>query len=206
MATKKKTAKRTSAKRVAPKKLLQSKKPSMKVAKKPAIARPTAPKKPAKPQGANKITEGARAPSFGLADQDGRVVTSSEFAGKAYVLYFYPKDDTPGCTREACGFRDASGKLAKAGVRVIGVSPDKVTAHARFSTKYGLNFTLLADEEKKLARAYGVWVMKKNYGRQYEGIERSTFLVDASGTVRKLWRGVRVDGHVEQVLGATQDL
>jgi len=118
------------------------------------------------------------------------------------VLYFYPKDDTPGCTREACGFRDDLGKFEALGVRVVGVSPDKPESHTRFRSKYGLNFTLLSDAEKTLADACGVWVKKQNYGREYMGIERSTFLVDGAGKVRKVWRGVRVDGHVAAVLAA----
>jgi peroxiredoxin Q/BCP len=147
-----------------------------------------------------------RAPAFSLPDQDGKACSSSELKGAPYVLYFYPKDDTPGCTREACGFRDDVKAFNRAGVRVIGVSPDSPASHRRFREKYGLTFTLLSDEERSLAKGYGSWVKKQNYGRQYMGIERSTFLVDAKGTVKKAWRSVKVDGHVGKVLDAAKDL
>jgi peroxiredoxin Q/BCP len=161
-------------------------------------------KSPAPDSGANgTVAVGSPAPSFSLPDQDGNVVTSESLKGAPYVLYFYPKDDTPGCTKEACGFRDSGPAFGKNGVRVLGVSPDSEKSHARFAEKYGLPFTLLADAEKKLAAAYGVWVEKTNYGRKYMGIERSTFLVDGKGRVQKIWRGVRVPGHVEDVLLAS---
>jgi thioredoxin-dependent peroxiredoxin len=152
------------------------------------------------------VREGSRAPAFSLSDQAGRIVSSSALAGKPYVLYFYPKDDTSGCTREACGFRDSLRGFGSKGVKIIGVSPDSEASHARFAGKYGLPFTLLADTEKALARAYGVWAKKQNYGREYMGIVRSTFLVDKRGIVQKAWRGVRVDGHVDAVLGAAGSL
>ena len=148
------------------------------------------------------VREGSRAPTFSLPDQAGRVVSSSSLSGKPYVLYFYPKDDTSGCTREACGFRDSLRGFGSKGVKIIGVSPDTEASHARFAGKYGLPFTLLADTDKTLAKAYGVWAKKQNYGREYMGIVRSTFLVDKRGTVKKAWRGVRVDGHVDAVLTA----
>jgi peroxiredoxin Q/BCP len=149
------------------------------------------------------VAVGSPAPAFSLPDQDGNVVSSESLKGAPYVLYFYPKDDTPGCTKEACGFRDSGAAFGKNGVRVLGVSPDSEKSHARFAEKYGLPFTLLADVDKKLAAAYGVWVEKTNYGRKYMGIERSTFLVDGKGRVQKIWRGVRVPGHVEDVLLAS---
>jgi peroxiredoxin Q/BCP len=152
------------------------------------------------------VREGSRAPSFSLSDQAGRVVSSSALSGKPYVLYFYPKDDTGGCTREACGFRDSLRGFGSKGVKIIGVSPDSEASHARFAGKYGLPFTLLADTDKTLARAYGVWAKKQNYGREYMGIVRSTFLVDKRGVVKKAWRGVRVDGHVGAVLQAAGSL
>jgi peroxiredoxin Q/BCP len=152
---------------------------------------------PGSPEG---LSEGSRVPSFELPDQDGNVVSSSSLEGNPFVLYFYPKDDTPGCTKEACGFRDDIGKFSSKGVRVIGVSPDRPESHARFRDKYGLNFTLLSDADKKLIQACGVWVKKQNYGREYMGVERSTFLVGGDGIVRKVWRRVRVDGHVGEVL------
>lgn len=148
---------------------------------------------------------GSRAPAFKLKDQSGKELSSTALAGSPYVLYFYPKDDTTGCTKEACGFRDSFrsfGRLA----RVIGVSPDSEASHARFAEKYGLPFTLLADPDKTLADAYGVWVKKQNYGREYMGIARSTFLVDGKGVIQKAWRGVRVDGHVDAVLQAAKAL
>ena len=181
----KKATRRTSARRAAPRELAKLK---------------TTPDKASGP------SEGSRAPSFSLPDQAGRVVSSSSLAGKPYVLYFYPKDDTSGCTREACGFRDSLRGFGTKGVKIIGVSPDNEASHARFAGKYGLPFTLLADTDKSLAKAYGVWAKKQNYGREYMGIVRSTFLVDKRGVVKKAWRGVRVDGHVDAVLDAAGSL
>lgn len=158
------------------------------------------------PAASGGIREGSRAPSFNLPDQAGRSVSSSSLAGKPYVLYFYPKDDTSGCTREACGFRDSLRGFGSKDVKIIGVSPDNEASHARFAGKYGLPFTLLADTDKTLAKAYGVWAKKLNYGREYMGIVRSTFLIDKRGVVQKAWRGVRVDGHVDAVLEAAGEL
>ena len=148
------------------------------------------------------IAEGDHAPSFMLQDDSGSVFSSETLRGSPYVLYFYPKDDTPGCTLQACGFRDSLPRFSAKGVRVIGVSPDLPATHARFKKKYGLSFPLLSDPEKTLAKAYGVWVKKQNYGREYMGVERSTFFVDRSGTVTQVWRGVKVPGHVDMVLDA----
>jgi thioredoxin-dependent peroxiredoxin len=164
-------------------------------AKKPARAA-------AKASAAVPIAEGSRAPAFTLPGEGGKAFASAELAGKPYVLYFYPKDDTTGCTKEACDFRDAFAKFGARGVRVVGVSPDSPESHARFRGKYGLPFTLLSDPDRTLARAYGVWVKKQNYGREYMGILRSTFLVDGTGVLRRAWRGVRVPGHVDAVLAA----
>jgi peroxiredoxin Q/BCP len=178
------------------------------VAKKPAPSRPSkvasAPKSPAKPAApvAGGLAAGDRAPVFELVDQGGESVSSASLAGQPYVLYFYPKDDTPGCTTEACGFRDAHPDFERVGVRVIGVSPDSVVSHQKFVAKYGLPFTLLSDGAQALASEYGVWALKKNYGREYMGIVRSTFLVDADGVIRKSWRGVRVNNHVAEVQAA----
>jgi peroxiredoxin Q/BCP len=144
--------------------------------------------------------EGGPAPEFSLLDENGQLFSSHVLAGKRYVLYFYPKDDTPGCTKEACDFRDHMAELARAGIRVIGISPDSAGSHARFRDKYDLEFTLLSDEDRTVAKAFGVWVKKQNYGREYMGIERSTFLIDADGRIARVWRGVRVPGHVEAVL------
>jgi peroxiredoxin Q/BCP len=150
--------------------------------------------------------EGEPAPSFELVDQDGQTVSSADLAGAPYVLYFYPKDDTPGCTTEACGFRDALSELEAVGVSVIGVSPDSAASHKKFAGKYGLGFRLLSDPEKSLAKAYGTWVLKKNYGREFMGVERSTFLVGADGRIKQTWRRVRVNGHVDAVKAAAARL
>lgn len=166
---------------------------------KPAVARPNAAKKQEPRAAKADALVGKRAPKLPLTGAESVV-------GEPYVLYFYPKDDTPGCTKEACDFRDGIAAFRKAGVRVIGVSPDGEASHARFRDKYALPFTLLSDPEKTLAHAYSVWVKKKNYGREYMGIERSTFLVDAKGVVRRAWRGVKVAGHVDSVLGAAKEL
>jgi peroxiredoxin Q/BCP len=152
------------------------------------------------------VGAGSKAPSFSLPDQDGNTVSSRDLAGKPYVLYFYPKDDTPGCTVEACDFRDGSAQFAAAGVRVLGVSPDSPQSHTRFRSKFSLRFPLLADEKRELAKKYGVWVKKQNYGREYMGILRSTFLVDGTGRVQRAWRGVKVPGHVGAVLDEAQRL
>jgi peroxiredoxin Q/BCP len=120
--------------------------------------------------------------------------------GRPFVVYFYPKDDTPGCTKEACEFRDRMAEFSRAGIEVIGISPDSPNTHARFRDKYNLPFRLLSDEDRKVAKAFGVWVEKQNYGRKYMGIERSTFLIDQRGRIKRAWRGVRVPGHVDTVL------
>jgi peroxiredoxin Q/BCP len=159
--------------------------------------------KAATPKAGARVGEGSKAPAFSLTDEAGKVVSSASLAGKPYVLYFYPKDDTPGCTKEACDFRDNLSAFNGQKVRVIGVSPDTSASHAKFKEKYGLTFTLLADVDKALVNAYGVWVEKQNYGRTYMGVERSTFLVDKSGTIKKAWHKVRVPGHIEDVLASS---
>jgi len=146
----------------------------------------------------------AKMPAFSLAASDGQTWTNKALAGKPYVLYFYPKDNTSGCTTEACDFRDAAKEIAKAGLTVLGVSPDSVKSHQGFITKQQLNFVLLADPEHTLAEALQVWVEKSMYGRKYFGIERSTFLVGANGTILKEWRKVKVAGHVAEVLAAAK--
>jgi peroxiredoxin Q/BCP len=143
---------------------------------------------------------GRPAPAFDLTDDKGEHVSSSDLAGKPYLLYFYPKDDTPGCTKEACDIRDNFGRFGQQGLRVLGVSPDSQQSHAKFGKKYGLPFTLLSDTDKTLANAYGVWGLKNNYGKEYMGIIRSTFLVGADGLIKKSYRGVKVDGHVDAIL------
>ena len=148
------------------------------------------------------IEEGQSAPDFTLPADDGREVKLSGLRGKPVVLYFYPKDDTPGCTKEACSFRDRSGDLKAAGAVVLGVSPDDVASHGQFRDKYSLNFPLLADMDHQVAERYGAWREKNMYGKKSMGIQRSTFLIGPDGTVRKVWKKVNVDGHDEEVLAA----
>lgn len=152
------------------------------------------------------IVEGQLAPDFALPATDGSTIRLSELRGKKVVLYFYPKDDTPGCTKEACSFRDNLGVLQDMGVVVLGVSPDTVASHQKFAQKYGLTFPLLADEGAQVATLYGVWKEKKQYGRTYMGIERTTFLIDENGIVRRVFPKVKVDGHVEEVIEAIRSL
>jgi peroxiredoxin Q/BCP len=148
------------------------------------------------------IEEGQAAPDFTLADDKGQEVKLSGLRGKPVVLYFYPKDDTPGCTKEACAFRDRSEDLKGQGAVVLGVSPDDVESHGRFRDKYSLNFPLLADAGHQVAERYGAWREKNMYGKTSMGIQRSTFLIDREGKVRKVWKKVNVDGHDEEVLKA----
>jgi thioredoxin-dependent peroxiredoxin len=152
------------------------------------------------------IDAGEKAPGFELPTDGGGRVRLEDFRGKPVVLYFYPKDDTPGCTKEAQGFAAAYGEFRAAGAEVIGVSKDGVASHQKFKEKYELPFPLGADEEGQVVEAYGVWVEKSMYGRSYMGIERATFLIDGAGRVRKAWRQVKVPGHVEEVLAATKAL
>lgn len=152
------------------------------------------------------IEEGKKAPAFTLADDDGKKVKLSDFKGQPVVLYFYPKADTPGCTSEACAFRDASSELKKRGAAVLGVSPDTVEDQAKFRDKYELNFPLLADHDHKVAEKYGAWREKNMYGKKSMGIQRSTYLIDADGKVARLWKRVKVDGHDRQVLDALREL
>jgi len=148
------------------------------------------------------IEEGRKAPAFTLTADDGSKVKLSELKGSPVVLYFYPKDDTPGCTKEACAFRDRSKELKKLGAKVFGVSPDTVESHVKFRDKYELNFPLLADPEHKVAEKYGAWREKNMYGKKSMGIQRSTYLIDADGKVTKVWKRVQVAGHDQQVLDA----
>ncbi|HEX3552224.1 MAG TPA: thioredoxin-dependent thiol peroxidase [Thermoanaerobaculia bacterium] len=152
------------------------------------------------------VEEGQSAPDFTLPADDGRKVKLSDLRGKPVVLYFYPKDDTPGCTREACAFRDRTADLAAKGAVVLGVSPDDAASHGRFRDKYSLNFPLLADTDHQVAESYGAWREKNLYGKTSMGIQRSTFLIDRDGKVRKAWKKVNVDGHDEQVLAALSTL
>jgi thioredoxin-dependent peroxiredoxin len=146
--------------------------------------------------------EGDSAPDFTLPSSDGKTVKLSGLKGKNVVLYFYPKDDTPGCTKEACSFRDNLPKFGAMDAVVLGVSKDSLDSHSDFIKKYGLNFTLLSDEELKVNKLYGTWVEKENYGRKYWGTERSTFVIGKDGKIKKIFRKVKVDGHEQQVLEA----
>ena len=144
------------------------------------------------------------APDFTLPTDGSGELTLSGIRGQQVVLYFYPKDDTSGCTKEACDFREKIQDFEKAGVVVLGLSPDSVQRHNKFKAKYDLPFSLIADEEKVALEAYGVWVEKSMYGRKYMGVERSTFLIDAEGRIKASWRKVKVPGHVDAVLSAAQ--
>ncbi len=148
------------------------------------------------------LPEGAAAPDFELPASNGRTVSATALKGRPYVLYFYPKADTSGCTKEACAFQEALPQLGRLGLEVIGVSRDPVKALDKFAAKYGLAFPLASDEAGALTEAYGVWVEKSMYGKKYMGIERSTFLVGADGRIRRAWPKVKVEGHAAEVLAA----
>ncbi|RUL89638.1 thioredoxin-dependent thiol peroxidase [Tautonia sociabilis] len=152
------------------------------------------------------IEAGTPAPDFSLLDQHGKAVSLKELKGKPVVLYFYPRDATPGCTTEACDFRDAIAEYEKAGAIVLGVSPDGVSSHQKFAGKLGLPFSLLADAEKEVCQRYGVWQEKTLYGKRSMGVVRTTFLIDSDGIVRKVFPKVRVQGHVAEVLEALRSL
>jgi peroxiredoxin Q/BCP len=152
------------------------------------------------------IEPGQRAPAFTLTADDGSKVRLADLKGRLVVLYFYPKDDTPGCTREACAFRDAHSRLRELDAVVLGISPDSIQTHGKFRDKYRLNFRLLADEKHQVAEKYGAWREKNMYGKKSMGVVRSTFLIDAAGNVAKVWKQVRVDGHDEQVLSALAEM
>ncbi len=151
-------------------------------------------------------TEGKSAPDFELPSDTGNTLKLSKLKGKPVVVYFYPKDDTPGCTTEAKDFSRLADEFAKAGATVIGISPDSAATHAKFRKKHALTVELAADEEQLAANAFGVWVEKAMYGKRYMGVERSTFLIDAKGKVVKAWRKVKVAGHADEVLAAVNAL
>lgn len=148
------------------------------------------------------VAVGEKAPDFKLQADDGRTLSLKDFRGKKVVLYFYPKDDTPGCTAEACSFRDNLARVTTKGAVILGVSRDDHASHGKFRDKYHLNFPLLSDDAGSVTEAYGVWKTKKNYGREYQGIERTTFLIDESGKIAKVWPKVHVEGHTDEVLAA----
>ena len=150
--------------------------------------------------------EGDKAPQFTLEANDGSNWKLSESKGNPVVIYFYPKDDTPGCTKEACAFRDQKQKFKKLGVQIVGISPDSQEDHEKFRKKYKLNFPLLVDRDHKVAEKYGAWREKNMYGKKTMGIVRSTFLIDAKGRFAKIWRRVRVDGHDQEVLQAIAEI
>ena len=152
------------------------------------------------------LKPGDKAPAFSMESETGEKIALKDFKGKKLVLYFYPKDDTPGCTKEAIAFTEDIAKFRRAGAAVVGVSRDTVAKHEKFKDKHGLKVTLGSDEDGKVSEAYEVWVKKKNYGREYMGIERSTFLIDENGKIAEIWRRVRVNGHVEAVLAAVKAL
>jgi thioredoxin-dependent peroxiredoxin len=149
---------------------------------------------------------GDKAPDFTLPTDGKGMMSLSKFKGKKVVLYFYPRDDTPGCTTEACGFRDSFPDFGKIDAVVIGISKDSVASHDRFKTKYELPFALASDKDLEAANAYGVWVEKSMYGKKYMGMERATFLIDGKGVIRGVWHKVKVPGHVEEVLKAAREV
>ena len=151
---------------------------------------------------AGELKAGQEAPGFKLLSDEGKEVSLSEFRGKKVVLYFYPKDDTPGCTKEACSFRDGFREIQKRGAVILGASIDSVDSHKKFKEKYRLNFPLLSDDKKKLVDAYGVWKKKSFMGRTFMGIERTTFVIDEQGKIAKIFPKVQVDQHYEEVLQA----
>ena len=146
------------------------------------------------------ISSGLQAPDFSLPDETGTVRKLSEYRGRPVILYFYPKDDTPGCTTEACNFRDDYSQYAKAGITLLGVSPDSAASHTKFKAKYGLPFPLLADVGHKVCELYQVWGTKKNYGREYQGVFRTTFLIDEKGMIIRVFENVKPAGHSAEVL------
>lgn len=146
------------------------------------------------------LKEGDIAPDFKVTSTEGKEISLKEFRGKQVVLYFYPKDDTPGCTKEACDFRDNLARVSAKGAVVLGVSHDSVESHNRFQKKFNLPFTLLSDEDKRVSEAYGVYKKKSLYGKEFMGIERTTFVIDKEGRIKRVFPKVKVEGHVEEIL------
>jgi peroxiredoxin Q/BCP len=152
------------------------------------------------------LTVGARAPDFSVPATDGRQISLASLKGRKIVLYFYPKDDTSGCTLEAQNFQALKAEFAAADTEIVGVSPDSLKSHDKFRAKYGLDFALASDEATEMLQAYGVWLEKSMYGRKYMGVERTTVLIDRDGTIAQVWNKVKVPGHAEEVLKAAQAL
>jgi peroxiredoxin Q/BCP len=152
------------------------------------------------------VKEGGKAPTFSMPTDSGGKIALKDLKGRPVVLYFYPKDSTPGCTIEACDFRDLTPDFSKIDAEIVGISKDSVKRHDNFKAKYELPFSLASDEDSDVCERYGVWVEKNMYGRKFMGIERATFLIDAKGVVRKIWRKVKVKGHAEDVLEAVKAL
>ena len=184
--------------------------PGKKSARKAAAKKPAIAVKPAKPAKSKKsaagLQVGDKAPAFRLKDDTGATRSLKDFAGRALVLYFYPKDDTPGCTQESCDFRDNLNRLTSSGAAVVGLSADSVESHVKFKKKHGLNFPLLSDPEHEALSAYGVWQEKSLYGRKFMGIVRSTFVIDGKGVIRAAFPKVSVTGHVDEVLAAVKGI
>jgi thioredoxin-dependent peroxiredoxin len=152
------------------------------------------------------LAEGDKAPDFSMPASNGRTVSLAGQKGKPFLLYFYPKADTPGCTKQACGIQEALPQLSRLGLDVIGVSPDKMKPIEKFAEKFGLTFPLASDESKDVAQAYGVWVEKSMYGRKYMGMERSSFLIDGNGKIARIWRKVKPESHAADVMAAAKDV
>lgn len=151
------------------------------------------------------LSAGAQAPEFKLTDQEGNLRALSDFSGQTIVVYFYPKDDTPGCTKEACSFRDAYQDFKDAGVEIIGISPDSEKSHTKFMNKYELPFILLSDPDHKTCEAYGVWGLKKYMGREYEGVYRTTFIIGPEGEIKRVFENVKPSDHSQEVLAAVEN-
>ncbi len=215
MATKKKSTKKLPKKATAKTPKKKASKKSAKKAAKKALSKKRAPKR-STPKSEKKaarrpastptveLSPGMMAPLFTAQDETGTPVSLDQFAGKPVVLYFYPKDDTPGCTKEACDFRDSWSRVQATGAVVLGVSRDSVASHQKFKAKYSLPHTLLADVDGKLCQSYGVWKEKSLYGRKFMGIERATFVIDGAGRIKAVFPKVKVEGHVDEVLAAIQ--
>jgi thioredoxin-dependent peroxiredoxin len=157
-------------------------------------------------EAAAEAVTGAKAPDFRLQAADRQEYSLKDYAGQMVVLYFYPKDSTPGCTQEACDFRDYNGRIEAEGAVILGISPDSLKSHGKFADKHSLPFPLLSDPEHEVCERYGVWQLKKMAGREYMGVVRSTFLIDGEGRIVREWRKVKVNGHVDEVLQAIQEL